>query len=489
MQGNVSLRSVHGKFLSAQPDGRAEWNRDVALAWEFFNVEPRNGGKIALKGIHGMYVSAQPDGTVQINRRVAPPGGWEEFTVEERGNNVICLKSCHGKYLSAQQDGTAQWNRDHAPKGGWEDIQFLPQVTQNQEHVSIKQQESIEILEAVKGKPVRFKINNGPSSNDAWVGIYPPNASDQNHGAENNRWKWLRNIDVNNASFPKQVAGSHSIRVFSDGGYTLHARKDFDVEAAEKPKRGRIGFAALFSIFLMLPGLPLLIIGSTSTDEDRLAMLIPGAIMMSVGGFALLMWIAAVIRMGSTEGNSFEVKLEGEENMSPRLEVMSFNHRQPIRFSITNPPLHNDAWVGLYPASADDRNHGDNWHYLRDIDVSNASFPGQEKGSWSLRVFTDGGYDIEQRIDFQIIESDKTEIWMQDAEYGNQRLKGLIADHRNQSTKRITTSKIEAQSKVGEINRFETDDTTYLVYDRDLEQGLNEKSNFWDTASNNNGSQ
>ena len=76
---------------------------------------------------------------------------------------------------------------------------------------------------------------------------------------------------------------------------------------------------------------------------------------------------------------------------------------------------------------------------------------------------------------------------MQDAEYGDQRLKGLIADHRNQFTKRITTSKIEAQSKVGEINRFETDDTTYLVYDRDLEQGLNEKSNFWDTVSDNNG--
>ena len=34
MQGTVSLRSVHGKFLSAQPDGRAEWNRDVALDWK-----------------------------------------------------------------------------------------------------------------------------------------------------------------------------------------------------------------------------------------------------------------------------------------------------------------------------------------------------------------------------------------------------------------------------------------------------------------------
>ena len=120
----VALRSVHGKYLSAQPDGRAEWNRDHASTWEHFHLEKRQGGKIALKGVHGMYVSAQPDGSVQINRRAAPSGGWEEFTDEDRGNNVVCLKSCHGKYLSAQQNGTAQWNRDHAPRGGWEEIQI-----------------------------------------------------------------------------------------------------------------------------------------------------------------------------------------------------------------------------------------------------------------------------------------------------------------------------------------------------------------------------
>lgn len=119
----IALRSVHGKYLSAQPDGRAEWNRDIASTWEFFHLEERQGGKIALRGAHGMYVSAQPDGSVQINRRAAPPGGWEEFTVEIRPN-VVCLKSCHGKYLSAQQDGTAQWNRDHAPRGGWEEFQI-----------------------------------------------------------------------------------------------------------------------------------------------------------------------------------------------------------------------------------------------------------------------------------------------------------------------------------------------------------------------------
>ena len=121
----MALRSVHGKYLSAQPDGRAEWNRDIANEWEYFHIEERPGGKITLKSSHGKYVSAQPDGSVQINRDAAPPGGWEEFTAELRDNGVVCLKSCHGKYLSAQQNGTAQWNRDHAPRGGWEDIRFV----------------------------------------------------------------------------------------------------------------------------------------------------------------------------------------------------------------------------------------------------------------------------------------------------------------------------------------------------------------------------
>ena len=625
MQGTVSLRSIHGKFLSAQPDGRAEWNRDHASNWEHFQVELRHNGKIALKGAHGMYLSAQPDGSVQINRREAPPGGWEEFTVEDRGNNVVCLKSCHGKYLSAQQNGTAQWNRDHAPRGGWEDIQFMQQAaagqqqpptisasmppyvivaqagspevngnyefmpgkhenrhfstiaghyqhTQNPEifiafqdcgtnhqrpewnkwmiiskigvlyaaHTggkigvppregvwenvdwghpgapggkhpaptvyhphenaaktqdpaptvyrppenAAKTQEEfefvpvseydevwndsgsgaeqdvsvwrprvparchligmtaknghsrptfstlviraggrdiapperfdlvwwqergkrrfwcwrpippagyvslgdvgttsetppsrkdvvcvslaclspnrqplgsqiwndrgggapkdaaffaqpggtglfrcsddsthnkphgeypipagastsphptqatngIEILEAVPDKPVRFKINNPPSSNDAWVGIYHPSSSDQEIGKQKQQWEWLRDLDVNNASLPAKYEGNWSIRVFSDGGYRLHERKDFQVRAqtvasqpldmmAEKPGRGRTRFAALLGIFLMLFGLPLLIVGSVSVGEDNLAMIIPGAILTGIGGF------------------------------------------------------------------------------------------------------------------------------------------------------------------------------------------------------------
>ena len=402
-EGKIALKSVHGKYLSAQPDGRAEWNRDIASEWEYFHLEKRQGGKITLKGAHGMYVSAQTNGTVQINRQAAPPTGWEEFTVEDRGNNVICLKSVHWKYLSAQPDGRAEWNRDHAPPGGWEEFQIVhlggigqggpatnttsmptsvtvsgagssevngvymfkpgkhenrhwgtiaghyqhtqyPEIfiafqdcgmthqhpewnkwmivskigvlyaahtggkigvppreggwetvdswgnpgapggkhpaptvkhddqaskaaTKIQEHAPAKQQKSIEILEAVVGKPVRFKINNRPSSNDAWVGIYPPHASDQDHGGQNNRWKWLRDIDVNNASLPKQAVGSYSIRVFSDGGHTLHERKDFTVEAvpidpvAVKSTRRKAWTALAIGLLLLAPGIPLFIMG------------------------------------------------------------------------------------------------------------------------------------------------------------------------------------------------------------------------------------
>jgi len=132
---------------------------------------------------------------------------------------------------------------------------------------STGQKESIEILEAVTGKPVRFKINNRPSSNDAWVGIYPPHASDQDHGAQNTRWKWLRDIDVNNASLPKQAVGSYSIRVFSDGGHTLHERKDFTVEAvpidpvAVKSTRKKAWTALAIGLLLLAPGIPLFIMG------------------------------------------------------------------------------------------------------------------------------------------------------------------------------------------------------------------------------------
>ena len=47
-RGVLALKSVHGKFLSAQPDGRAQWDRDCAQAWETFHVEERGDSKVCL---------------------------------------------------------------------------------------------------------------------------------------------------------------------------------------------------------------------------------------------------------------------------------------------------------------------------------------------------------------------------------------------------------------------------------------------------------
>lgn len=416
MQGTVSLRSVHGKYLSAQPDGRAEWNRDHASTWEYFQVEQRHNGKIALKGAHGMYVSAQHDGSVQINRREAPPGGWEEFTVEDRGNNVVCLKSCHGKYLSAQQDGTAQWNRDHAPRGGWEDIQFMQQGGSGQEAVHAP--EPIEILEAVAGKPVRFKLNNPPNHNEAWVGIYPTSAINQEHGAPP-QWRWLRDIDANNVSLSngELAGGDWSIRVFSDGGYTLVERKDFQVKAqtvasqpldetAEESTKNAAKIAFGIGIFLIMPGLPLLIIGSTSTGEDRLAMIIPGAILTGIGSLALIILLMIW-------GGSRQRKQDGSQKSS--IDILEATTNKGVYFRINNPPNSNDAWVGIYPRGSEDSDHGEEgvrWHWLRDIDLNKARFYENSEGHWSIRVFSDSGYTLDSQDDFEILPKD--DQWWKD---------------------------------------------------------------------------
>ena len=65
------------------------------------------------------------------------------------------------------------------------------------------------------------------------------------------------------------------------------ATQPLDETAKESTKNAaKIAFG--IGIFLIMPGLPLLITGSTSTGEDKLAMIIPGAILTGVGSFSIL---------------------------------------------------------------------------------------------------------------------------------------------------------------------------------------------------------
>ena len=102
-------------------------------------------------------------------------------------------------------------------------------LTQNTESTKPVQNPSIEILEAVVGEPIRFRIKDHANDNDAWVGIYPSSLEDNDHGEEGDRWKWLKDIDLDSASFPEQSEGRWSIRVFKDSGYDVVSRVDFDI--------------------------------------------------------------------------------------------------------------------------------------------------------------------------------------------------------------------------------------------------------------------
>ena len=92
---------------------------------------------------------------------------------------------------------------------------------------------------------------------------------------------------------------------------------------------------------------------------------------------------------------------EDTEGMN-RIEVIQSNPGQEIIVRIAEPHYKNDAWIGLYIAGSGDNEHGDRWKWMRDTSPDHISLPAQGAGSWSVRLFKDGGYTRIASIDFQI---------------------------------------------------------------------------------------
>lgn len=115
------FKSIHGKFMSAQPDGTIVADRDWLRGWEKFEIVDAGGGKVGLKSIHGKFVSAQPNGTLEANRDWLR--GWEKFNMVITAANQVGFKSHFGKYISAQPNGTLEVNRDWLR--GWEKFEVV----------------------------------------------------------------------------------------------------------------------------------------------------------------------------------------------------------------------------------------------------------------------------------------------------------------------------------------------------------------------------
>ena len=471
LQGEISLKSVHGKYLNATPEGRVEWDDDVAHVGEYFRVEQRQNGKIALKGAFDMYLSAQPDGSVEINRREAPPGGWEEFTVEYRSNDVVCLRSCHGKYLSAQEDGTAQWNRDIAPRGGWEEIQIEqyrktsepilsePILNSDQKYVFAHEhmdwhwhneraramgghiasitsaQENEQITRISGGAPVwiggirkgaRYRGKPIADRKGGEIGEVGPGADDW-YWSDGRPWTYTNwgPGEPNNWD-----AGENRVQhlgkfdaVWNDVGedwegpavYTVPSTAPEGTGASDVDSSKTSAMMAFVTgIGLLVPGLSLLIVGTITDGEDRLAMIIPGAVLFGVGSFSML--VSAMVGLSLRRKSVLNQNTESTKLVqNPSIEILEAVVGEPVRFRIKDQANDNDAWVGIYPSSLEDNDHGeegDRWKWLKDIDLDSASFPEQSEGRWSIRVFKDGGYAVVSRVDFDILP--KKERWWDD---------------------------------------------------------------------------
>lgn len=133
--------------------------------------------------------------------------------------------------------------------------------------------------------------------------------------------------------------------------------------------------------------------------KESTTLTIIGAILAGIGGATLTIIIIVII------SKSKAAAMQDSEGEKESIEIIESNPGQPVRFRINDPPKGKDAWVGIYPASTGDLDHGGRWSWLRDIDVNNATLPGQTAGKWSIRVFKDGGYKLQHRVDFEISSS------------------------------------------------------------------------------------
>lgn len=217
-----------------------------------------------------------------------------------------------------------------------------------------------------------------------------------------------------------------------------------------------------------------------------------------LGGLPLLFAVSAFIRKVFSPEYTYDVEQAEEEAQKEQetaqedartdgtatsIEIIEANPKKPVRFRIMNPPSHNDAWVGLYGKGASNEEHSNNWRWLRDVDVNDVSLPSVDsltEGEYSLRTFSDGGYNLHSSHEFEIQE--KPEVWMKEATIQGEKLHGYATDHPKLGKKEITTSSIISQQMKGPIHHIETKNTLYLIHENDMGSSVESKETAMDRS-------
>eukprot|EP00727_Mastigamoeba_balamuthi_P013169 m51a1_g8475 hypothetical protein (2175) ;mRNA; r:495382-503027 len=123
-----SFKTWHGGYLVAKSNGTIEVSKhlhETAMFWAEPYAKVR--GAICLRTSHGKYVCAEPNGKLLADRTHAQL--WESFIPERVPGGTISLLSFHGKYVSVDKKLHATAHRPHS--NDWEHFQVTPMTARS----------------------------------------------------------------------------------------------------------------------------------------------------------------------------------------------------------------------------------------------------------------------------------------------------------------------------------------------------------------------
>ena len=116
---------VEGKYVAAENGGDdagiVHANRTAIGPWETWTLEHQLDGRVALKSVNGRYLSAEQGGGGDVHANRIAVGPWELWRVGVQGGDAISLQSDNGHLLSARFDmPDAPVNATRDSVGPWE---------------------------------------------------------------------------------------------------------------------------------------------------------------------------------------------------------------------------------------------------------------------------------------------------------------------------------------------------------------------------------
>uniref|UniRef100_A0A7S2HG63 Apple domain-containing protein n=1 Tax=Alexandrium andersonii TaxID=327968 RepID=A0A7S2HG63_9DINO len=116
----VAMRTSHGRYMVAEPDGFVSAAAHAVSYWELFKMEKHSGGRISLRSMSGSYLRAEGYGAVRASEHSV--GEAELFEKVDNDDGTVSLKASNGNFLSA----TRTCHGDMPEDCFEQDVAYLP---------------------------------------------------------------------------------------------------------------------------------------------------------------------------------------------------------------------------------------------------------------------------------------------------------------------------------------------------------------------------